>query len=465
MSTKLSPVLDTAFLPCIAYSLQVLGADAFTSDTLGELVAYAEPDTVAARTARVCIVPSGFFGEQYGTRVTLPTLPLTECDGVPLLYGSPRVEVRDGRLMVYADIIASTFYLTTRYEEAVRRDVRDEHGRFPGTESLPFRAEFLNRAVVDEYASLLRKWLRLAGVGVPEPNRQFSVLLSHDVDSPWLYSPRSVPGLFRAWLTGRRSWNQLIEAVAVITGVCRDPYDTFDEIIRMDSSVLLSSACPLARVVYFFMANEKAETDWRYSVASKRARRLIKRLRETGAHIGLHPGLLAGSQPEVIALEKSRLEEAINAPVVCSRHHYLRLLEPEDGWYLARAGIVWDSTLGYADVAGFRLGVCRPIELFDPVLLRPMGIEEHPLLVMDGSLHDKKYMGLSPEEAVSYCRGLIAETRRHNGEFVMLWHNSSFTGDSKEYHSWLYDALLKELSQLHPVSFPADTNLGSYHAT
>ncbi len=75
----------------------------------------------------------------------------------------------------------------------------------------------------------------------------------------------------------------------------------------------------------------------------------------------------------------------------------------EDGWALAAAGIDWDSTLGYSDMAGFRLGVCHAIPLFDPVRLEPMGVEEHPLIVMDCTLNWPQYMGLDEEGAFEQC--------------------------------------------------------------
>lgn len=107
----------------------------------------------------------------------------------------------------------------------------------------------------------------------------------------------------------------------------------------------------------------------------------------------------------------------------------------EDGWALAKAGIEWDSSLGYADVAGFRLGVCHPIPLLDPIRMQPMGIEEHPLIVMDCTLTRPDYMALSPAAALDYVHRLLLATRRHSGQFVLLWHNTSVTfglGDISE---------------------------------
>ena len=99
----------------------------------------------------VVIIPSGFFDEHiYGTPASMPQLPLREVQGIPLLFGSPKEEWIGDTWVVHADIIASTYFLVSRYEEMMRRDVRDAHGRFPGRESLPYRAGFLHRPIVDE---------------------------------------------------------------------------------------------------------------------------------------------------------------------------------------------------------------------------------------------------------------------------------------------------------------------------
>jgi len=88
-----------------------------------------------------------------------------------------------------------------------------------------------------------------------------------------------------------------------------------------------------------------------------------------------------------------------------NRHHYLRWREPTDGHAIAASGITWDATLGYADVAGFRLGVCHRVPLFDLAGNCPLGIEEHPLIAMDTTLSSPSYMNLDEEAAFAcVCR-------------------------------------------------------------
>ena len=129
------------------------------------LVQYVKYGTV--ENAAVRILPSNFFSEDtYMTSESVPKLPLKELNGIPILFGEPRITKENGQIIIHADLIASTFFLISRYEECVRRDVRDEHGRFIGKESLPYKAGFLNRPIVEEYGALLRQCLRDAGLDV-----------------------------------------------------------------------------------------------------------------------------------------------------------------------------------------------------------------------------------------------------------------------------------------------------------
>lgn len=427
----------------LAYVLEVLLGDAAAAQ-LGGSLAYEEANRGAAPDARLCIVPSRFFGPAYGTAASLPELPLAAVQGVPLLYGRPVIDRQGDRLVVHADLVASAFFLLTRCEEMVRRHVRDGYGRFPATQSLPHRAGFLERPIVEEYGRLLRRWLSEAGVSVPEPGRRFSVLLTHDVDVVARYpSRRAAARVAVRALLGRRSFRKFPRAFGVALGLARDPHDTFDELLALDRAAGAGQPGWKASAVYFFMAGGGNKLGGDYDVRSPRVRRLVRKIRDSGAAIGLHASLQASAHPERIAQEKATLEDVCGCPVRRSRFHFLAFREIEHGWALAQAGIDWDSSLGYPDAVGFRLGVCHPIPLFDPVQMRPFGIEEHPLIVMDGALTHPKHMGLGEDEAFDRCQRLLRQTREHNGEFVALWHNDKLARERGNPHPSLYRRFLR----------------------
>jgi len=438
--------------PRVEYALNVL----LGTDPAATVPVTYGPLSARGKSPGIHVVASGFFDDVYGTPASAPRLPLPTLDGVPLLFGQPRIECHDNQVTVYADILAATFFLVTRYEEWIRRDVRDEHGRFPGRESLPYRAGFIDRPIVDEYAALLRGWAPRAGLELPGPSRRFSVLLTHDVDtlgvrrSAW-QSVRSIGG----GLLGRHGWRHASGRAAASLGLVRDPFDNLDRVMRINQRLTQRVSKESCRTVFFFMAGGAAPQDRAYGIRDGKVRRALRQVLQAGATVGLHASYEAGMHPERLAAERAALEAAAGTPIRGNRHHYLAWREPEDGRQLAAAGITWDSTLGYADVAGFRLGVCRPIPLFDPAAQRPMGIEEHPLIVMDRSLEMTKYMGLDAAAALDYVSRLVDVTERHRGELVLLWHNQVLSTVDRGYHRPLYGRILDYVATKLPADLPA----------
>jgi hypothetical protein len=93
----------------------------------------------------------------------------------------------DGWIICSLDMLQLSRFFLVRREEIIRRNVRDQHGRFPGNESLFFRAGCLGRPIVDEYGALLQKWLRETGEDMlAPPGRIDKIYLTHDVDAPFV---------------------------------------------------------------------------------------------------------------------------------------------------------------------------------------------------------------------------------------------------------------------------------------
>jgi len=106
------------------------------------------------------------------------------------------------------------------------------------------------------------------------------------------------------------------------------------------------------------------------------------------------------------------------------RQHFLRWEAPTTWRAWADAGLAYDSSLGYADRVGFRSGTCHEHEVFDLRARRRLPLRERPLVVMEATLPERKYMGLGHEAAVETARRLRATCERFGGDFTLLWHNS-----------------------------------------
>lgn len=397
----------------------------------------------------VNIVPSGFFDEGvYLQMQSLPGLPLRELSGIPLLFGEEKTEILEGKVSTHADIIASTFYLITRYEEYLRPDIRDCHGRFPGKQSLPYRAGFLHRPIVEEYGVLLRQWLREAGVPVTEPEKGIrKVFLTHDMDYPWMYSSR-----FRRFLSIgkdlllRRDLSTALEKTVHFWE--KDPfYEAFDWLKDHDGAALEDLGQEKCEILYFLLcANGLTPGDCGYSNDIRKTRKLVRQL-QGNARIGLHTSYYAGLHPEELSQDIQRFHAITGQYPRENRYHFLSCREPGDLEALRSGGIRDDYTFAYADVAGFRLGTCRPVKWIDAISLTVTDLTLHPMTIMECTLDGESYMNLGEDEAMVYSRALIDQVYEHSGEVVLLWHNTSVASTAQNYQRRLYCKVLDYLYQ------------------
>ena len=410
------------------------------TDDISNLVGYTS-DESCYKDYKVVIVPSGFFDDgTYGTNKTKPSIPLESIEGVPFLFGTSEIEIVGDTIVVHADLVASAYFLISRYEEMIHRDLRDEHGRFPGRESLPRRAGFIDRPVVDEYGRLLRKWLNDRGVNTEElvPFIR-NINLTHDVDEPFYC---------RTWRNvARRIIARQNPVVAIrdkYKPLEKDMYYTFPWMLKQDSMLQQKVGKSRCKSFLFFKAGGDTEQDKpRYNLYGNDIWSLINLCRNYGAIIGLHSSYRAGIKPSFILSEKKRLEDAIGTEVLHNRHHFLTSREPEDMEYLVKAGITDDYTIGYADVAGFRLGTSLPVRFINPVTRCLTSLILHPLIIMDSTLNERKYMNFTADRAEEYCDRLINNIRNVNGELTILWHNTS----AIERHGYLRELYIKLLKK------------------
>ncbi len=409
------------------------------NDALAAQVGYTA-DAAQFSHYSVAIVPSSFWDDDvFGTLRSEPQLPLPEIDGVPLLFGEPRVERVGRTLVVYADVVASAFFLLSRYEETLfPTEKRDLHGRFCGRESLLGRAALLHRPLVDEYADLLLDWLDAAGCRTVRQSPKIAeIYLTHDIDAVDRYRHvRGFLGGVARNLFSPSGWRRIFESLCALRN---DPAFTFPWIVAQDAQV------KGAHKLYFVKsAVKQAALDYpNYNLRGKDFRCLLALLHENGAEIGLHTSYFSGENAAFVRAEKSKLEAALGFSVTENRWHYLRTLQPSDFRSLADCGITDDFTMGYADVAGFRLGTSRAVRWIDPTTREVTHLTLHPLTAMDGTLSNANYMGLSENEAYDYVLALIGAAKKHGGEVVLLWHNTSFGAET--YHYALYPKIIDVL--------------------
>lgn len=393
----------------------------------GNLVGYTA-DKSEWKNYKVVIIPSNFFRTGvYGTEKSMPELPLKQIDGIPFLYGEDSVSRTNNQVFVKADIVASAYFLLSRYEELIVKQ-RDEHGRFSAKDSILQKIGWLEKPLVDEYGRLLRKWLAECGVKLPMANSKYRFVMTHDADIISQY--RSLRGLAGGLL--RRNAKTAFKSF--IGGVENDPLFTFGWMKKQERRLHNASA-----IAFIKVAGKTLPQDIPYYDPYGSD---VKKVLELYPNAGLHISYEAALTPQLIKGEVEILEKVTGAKVTKSRHHYLASQKPSDMRYLIDAGITDDYTMGFADHAGFRLGTCRPVRWIDPERRVVTDLTLHPLPVMDCTLSNNNYMNLSHDAAFALYKRLRLEALKYGGEFTPLWHNTSVAETYGSYHRELFEEII-----------------------
>ena len=392
----------------------------------------------------VTIIDSGFFDLNiYLTENSMPQNPLLEWHGIPLLFGIPKEEFKDGHLIIYADIIASTFFLVTRYEELINLNNKDIYGRFSGDNSLPGRAGFLERPVVDEYGAQLNQILSHYDIIRENVKKNMKekgmVYLTHDVDIPWKkWSIKTAVRTMASWVIRQHEFH--IWPLRHLLGDYRyNPYDTFDWMLAKDAAVKqsLGHRC---EDIYFVIGADRPDEYTESYILDNKFQGLLEQLKKKASRIGLHISYDA-SDLESMQTEKKCLETKVNQKIQYNRNHYLRSISLEEFRNLIKIGITDDFTMGYADRVGFRLGTSRCINWIDPETMEITPLKLHPLIIMEGTLVG--YMKLGEDESYALILKMWEIVKKYCGDFTILFHNSSFKVGGCDWMVSLYNKTLE----------------------
>ena len=354
---------------------------------------------------------------------------------VPVLFGAPGFTIAaNGDATLALDVFGSAFFMLARHEETLNAE-RDAHDRFPAGASLAARMDFLGRPIVDEYVELLwaamhRLWPRLE-----RKQRLARTLVSCDVDLPFDPACASLPRLGKRLLG--RAWREksLAALPATLGNYCavqrgnmaRDPYwHALGWMMEVNEKAG-------NQVTFNFIPEPTDRTmDNAPGLHEPRMRTLLRSIHARGHLIGFHPGYNTYRHPAAFAqsiaiLRRVMDEEGIRQDAIGGRQHYLRWDVGTTARLWAANDMSYDSTLSYPTVAGFRTGTCHEYTMFDPVERRPLALTQRPLVVMENAVIDQANMGLGhSEQALATMQRYKRICGRFDGDFTLLWHNSSF---------------------------------------
>jgi hypothetical protein len=187
---------------------------------------------------------------------------------------------------------------------------------------------------------------------------------------------------------------------------------------------------------FYWKASARTPWDSGYDPRHPHVRRVIEGLREQTFELGAHPAYGTFDNFQQLQAEVERLRQVVGPGPIGGRQHFLRW-RPSTWTLWERAGLSYDSSLGFADAMGFRAGTAVP---YHPWLIdedRESALLEIPLIVMDCT--PVEYMRLGTADTLAAIAALARRCEAVGGVFTLLWHNSSVI---EEPYASLYPRIL-----------------------
>ncbi|MCK5815898.1 MAG: polysaccharide deacetylase family protein [Flavobacteriaceae bacterium] len=324
------------------------------------------------------------------------------------------------------DIFAASFYLLSRYEEYVPH-VQDNHGRFSVYESLAFEKGFLQKPLVDCWALKLKEIILERFDGLVIPDKTYNEISTIDVDNVFAYKEkgiiRNLGGFVRDFFKFRIE--NIIERILVLLRLRKDPFDTYDEILKISKENNV-------KTIFFFLIGDYTTYDTNVSSSNNVFRSLIKSVADY-VDVGLHPSYFTMHNNAKMIKEKRKMEQILNRPVLKTRQHYLRLKLPDTYQNLTELEVEEDHSMGYAKEFGFRASTCTPFYFYDLDFEIQTPLKIFPFAVMDTTLND--HLELVPVVAKSKIEQVRREVQKVNGTFITLFHNETLS-DKGRWKGW-----------------------------
>ena len=372
---------------------------------------------------------------------------LTDNINLPILYGTDSIVVEDKIIKIGLDIFASSFFMLTRWEEYVNNK-RDNLDRFPGKESIAFKNNFNDRPIVNEYVEFLWNILKHWGYKGDRRKKLYTIFPTVDVDHLFSYNnffqfakkpfillkneaPTQNITSTKNKTKIKKAWEYFYDYYKIKLHFSLDPSDTYNKL--MNKSELNS-----IKTYFFFLSGSNNTYDVDTPLSDKRFNKILNVIKSREHYIGFHPGFDTYNNIDLWKKAKNNLDRFIDGQTKFGRQHYLRFNIPNTWQIWEENNMEWDSTLGYSDITGFRCGCCYEFSVFNVVTRKQLKLKEYPLLIMDVALFNQ---GLSTENAKKNINIIKENVKKFNGNFVFLWHNSSFNVNKwKEYES-VYEEL------------------------
>jgi hypothetical protein len=164
---------------------------------------------------------------------------------------------------------------------------------------------------------------------------------------------------------------------------CFDLWDELEKQLKIKSVYYIYAGVPTRNL----LDTRRWLLDPSYDV--KRDKRLQEKcceLLSDGHEIGLHGSFYSAEDEKLFLNEKEALEEVVNTGINKTRQHWLNYIEIATPYILDKAGINYDSSIGFNDTTGFRSGIASIYNPYDHRNQRAFSFYEIPLVLMDAHI-------------------------------------------------------------------------------
>jgi len=303
---------------------------------------------------------------------------------------------------------------------------QDRYGRVPPTENALVRAKCEREPVVGQMAVALRQ-AAIAAAGrrrfallAPWPHgKRWAIAVTHDLDVVSLWPAYSM--LRIAQLAASRHLKRAANVATSMFGAL-----TGDPVWHAAHRLLAVEKGAAVRSTWFAIAGTPTWStiragDITYAPESPPVRRILDAARNDGHEIGLHGSFASFVNHDVFVQQRARLAAVAGGNANGVRQHFLRMRPGRSHEAMAQAGFTYDSTYGFSERNGFRLGVADVIPIWSEREGRVAPIDEAPFVWMDRAL--SKYHHIEdPAVWIDDALVIARACREVNGLWTGIWH-------------------------------------------
>ena len=379
--------------------------------------------------------PNSYLGEKNIPEV-ITTLSSFKEFVIPIIYGVDRFNIENDKVVCGLDIIASTFFMLTRWEEYVIG--RKETGKCNEEDLLCVKTGYDRVPIVHIYECFLRHIFEEAGMAV-ECNRSFAIKTTHDVDRCYLTGWRELLcNARRIYFNGNKALaRKIIKDYIWFKTRFKNPFDTYDFFMDCAEQIGIKDE-------FYFKCCAGNESGKTYEISDKIVQDFINHIKVRKHRIGFHPSESTFANTEQFAKEKERLFESTTPMSLIGRNHML-LITPTvyRDWEGASAEYV--SNYGYQARNGFRCGIAVAFSYYDFENRQVLNVKEVPFEIMDTVMLRKQP---AVEIAIEDIKEIVDIVKLHNGMLCTNWHSNVYNMRAMVSYKPVYSRMIEYVKEL-----------------